>query len=125
MERMRVTKTISFKARLITQALIYKGTSGESNQNDCPVIHLSAQVLENIFFRLPLHDLLAARSVYCHWDSVYSLRYFWGKYTSTEHCIVINNYNLNFWVFSIISKTWFLLKVPCDWDNLGMRNLGI
>ena len=35
---------------------------------------------------------------------------------------MINNYNLNFWVFS---KTWFLLKVPCDRDNLGMRNLGI
>ena len=29
------------------------------------------------------------------------------------------------WVFSVISKSQFLFKVPCNWDTMGMKTLGI
>ena len=42
-----------------------------------------------------------------------------------DKCIVVKNYNLDIWDFSVISKCWFLMKVPCDWDTLGMKTLGV
>jgi hypothetical protein len=77
------------------------------------------------FLRLPLADLVASRLVCDDWAAVYDSKHFQGKCNRTEACIVINNHNLDMWGFGVISKSWFLMKVPCDWESLGMKTLGI
>ena len=101
--------------------LIVKG-----KPKDGQIIHMPGDIMKNIFSRTPLFDLLAFRSVCDDWAAVYASMDFHGHVCEkTGTCIAVNNNNLDIWAFSITLKRWYEMKVPCDWDNLGMKTLGL
>ena len=97
----------------------------EKKKDAGEVTYLPTDVVENILLRLQLADVVASRSISHHWRAFYDSKHFQDMHDLVEKCIVINNHNLDMWAFSVISKRWFLMKVPCDWDTLGMKTLGV
>ena len=80
-------------------------TSDETKEKGNNSSRPPPEILENVFLRNPLEDLLTCRSVCDAWNKVYESKLFQAQYQRTlmnqrsERCIVINNNNPDMWAF--------------------------
>lgn len=110
--------------------MVSRGTLDQDSRphctSDCSIIQeLPNDILENIFSRISLVDLITSILVSNDWVVIYASRRFQLVYGKIDRCILINNSNLDIWVFNIVSTRWFELKVPCNWDRWRMKTLGL
>lgn len=82
-------------------------------------------VIGNILSKIRVTEILASWSISDDWARVCASEQLRSENVKVEKFIVINNSNLDIWAFSLVSKRWLLLNLPCDWEELGMKTLGV